>query len=801
MGNEAPGLEKFKGQTSPPSISSNIIFRKNFLQYPHRREKIKKLLQNVSWEMTVTRYFSDRGYGFLKHDQFPEDIFIQANNIPEGLNINKNDMVKAKVFIERQDHKNIWTYKGIVLSKLSEQQHTKQHTEIEKMSSKKPRKVLKQYAHKGKGISSDKALIQNLGRQNLAVPSVRAFARDIDYISIYIDEAWPGSVSTDQSSARGVIGGIIWKGFQPDYRALNWINTHLRTSPEGIEALRKLMGCHRAMPFVMPIDATMKYAEHQYFELLVCAIKILLGWLLPQTGNSCKVRILCEAYQNFPVDTDRTQHLKAVFAEAKQINPIRFSRWNLEVLRWADKRDEYVPYADLVAHLSLEHHAWNQTVGKLANYRQWPGYVPLSLGLIPTLNQLDHVHNTGNVADILDFIATMDGTELCKIVLKDLKPLIAGRPDLQKELLETLESRYQQKSRDLKALRRQTSMVKNLVELPTRHTPLRQTLLWHLIDLQRANHDGDPEGGGKAAEEYLALRARVVEHDRELVAYADLNVAVHLNDQFRFEEALTLSEGMATDEDERLLSSLAYGRSLSSLGQIYSMTGSHAAAEQCFKKALSRIESAVSYESRVADDLDQTRVYRAINAMDGKFDNTVELVENVIGRLAPQTIDRFAEGDTHKNPYHHHLLVRGLWYLEPLNSFSQTYINRISHWQTGPYYHPWELINCYRALLLWDMDDDTYQDNSREYFKAAIQMCQRDPHGATLKMIGAAIATAAWCCYDDIYFSEEAIKLLNILEKTMPAVLDRIARLRKILSEPRPEAIDEALSVLPFNYR
>ena len=193
--------------------------------------------------------------------------------------------------------------------------------------------------------------------------------------------------------------------------------------------------------------------------------------------------------------------------------------------------------------------------------------------------------------------------------------------------------------------------------------PVRQQLLWSSIDIQRANHDGDPHRSAKAVENYKALRMKVIEHDRELVAYADLNLAVNLNDQFEFEESVLFCEGMATSDDTNLLSPLARGRMHSSLGQIYSMLGVHDASDYCFDEALALINKSVEYNPRLVGDLQQTRIYRAINAMDGEFDNALGLVKEAIGDIESRT-EAFAKDQSYSNQYLHHLLLRSFWELD-----------------------------------------------------------------------------------------------------------------------------------------
>ena len=636
--------------------------------------------------------------------------------------------------------------------------------------------------------------LDSLEKQKLAVASASNFGSKEAFMAIYIDESWP----SDEKN-KGVIGGLVWRGYQPDYAILPHIATHKRASATGIDAMNKLLGCNRALPFIMPIKTYSFIAQKDYFDLVVSALKVLLGWLLPQLGEKCKIRILLEGIGNRPEGTDRTDYLKGVLEEARLINPHRFSRWEVELMKWSAKDEEYVPYADLVAYLGLEHNEINRELGRKADYRNWPGYVPLSLELVPRLTRLDQLEATGNVDDVLDFVANMHGTELCNVVLDDLKIRMAERPELQRRLVEKLERRFENKTRNISALRKQTAAVKMLVSESHENTPARQQLLWSLIDIQNANHHGHPEKAFQAAGTYSRLRPIVQPHDRELIVYTDLNFAVHLNDQFKFHEAIQVNQNLLDDPGFEHLSPLARGRVLSSLGQTFSLTGQYLKSERCFAEAFTLLENAVAYEPGLSGDMDQSRVYRAINAMDGGFDEAVERLTNALGTITPQSAAEIAKSASIAEQYHHHLLVRSFWILKGQEPVVNSYIEHRHHWKTNPN-HPWELINCYRALLLWESDDESLSAESSEWFDKAIEITQLEEHGATMRLIGAMIATSAACCLDDGQYIETAGKLITEAESKLPAAVQATAVLRGIIDNPDPEHIDKALAALPFNY-
>jgi hypothetical protein len=82
----------------------------------------------------------------------------------------------------------------------------------------------------------------------------------------------------------------------------------------------------------------------------------------------------------------------------------------------------------------------------------------------------------------------------------------------------------------------------------------------------------------------------------------------------------------------------------------------------------------------------------------------------------------------------------------------------------------------------------------------AIACCKLKTHGATIRLIGAMIATVASCCFDEPAFPKMAIAWLDELRNQLPAARSNMEILRTILASPSPEQIYAALDALPFNY-
>lgn len=199
-------------------------------------------------------------------------------------------------------------------------------------------------------IAFDKAASKGIG--------VTEFARHANHIRIYIDEAWPGAQSSEYKHV-GVISGIVWDGEQPVEHQLPFIHTHLRekNSPAHYhQAISQLLNCEHAFPFAFPIiqDAV---RESDYPELLRVALIVLLGWILPQDGPQCDVKIYCEGIQFAQMAPGRNYACSlGEMRNTMGLTTGRMQRWYISEfvsLAATDKEFEYVPYADAVGYLTI----------------------------------------------------------------------------------------------------------------------------------------------------------------------------------------------------------------------------------------------------------------------------------------------------------------------------------------------------------------------------------------------------------------------------------------------------------------
>lgn len=621
--------------------------------------------------------------------------------------------------------------------------------------------------------------------------------------TLYLDEAWfvPQEGALKRNEA--VMAGVLCQGGpQRKLAGLPELKTHSYEKPlEARNALASLAGCREVLPLILHLRLPGDEPANNYYDtLLQKAIRFVLGWLLPRLRSPLKLYVFPEAIAPAHPERDTAAEFYRGLLASDLTG--RFAHWRVEAFRWKEKNFGYIPYADLLAHLTLEHTEFNRALGAWANFKHWPGYVPFSLELVPRLERLEHLETSANLGDVIDFAVETGQSLFGRLVMRDLAARLAPRPDLQQRLLETLEEGYRDKVRDLRRLRQAFAAVRGLLPaLPEEASP-RMRLLWYLLALQDANHDGDPERIRATAGDYLQERETLKQNERELCADADLNLAVHYADRFAFGHAEVTVGEWITDPLFAALSPRQQGRLYSAFGQYRAMQGDAQGADRFFLKALDRFGQATLSETERAGECEQTNIYRAINALDGALPVAHDALEAVFGPLTPALAERFAADGTLANQYRHHLLLRALTLRPELDELRLAYLAARDRWQTGHAQHPWPGIHGYRGFLLWNQEgsNDTLTDASIAAFDRALELATLDRHGPTVKLIGALWATVGACCYAGGGYETLARELLEparALADAAPA----IATLEDVLAAPDASRIGEAFAALPFNYR
>ena len=212
------------------------------------------------------------------------------------------------------------------------------------------------------------------------------------------------------------------------------------------------------------------------------------------------------------------------------------------------------------------------------------------------------------------------------------------------------------------------------------------------------------------------------------------------------------------------------------------MSGNYFGAHEDFEAAISFLAEADLADEERHADWEQTAIYRAFNAIDGRFPNAKELVNEVNARTGT------AEGRA--GQFRHHLWLRLLYSDNSHTDERKAYLD-------GPDddlldTHPWQLIAMYRGIFTAELEN---HEQSVHWFNEAIRIAIEEAHGSTLRMIGSVIATVAWLETGEPSFQTCALEILDrrnnksgeaeTLEAALPSVAIKAQRIREVLAGSR----------------
>src|SRR5207247_7320281 len=150
--------------------------------------------------------------------------------------------------------------------------------------------------------------------------------------------------------------------------------------------------------------------------------------LRPARGAKSRVLIFLERHSGYDVGRNETDFFRGILEQAKERSAGRFDRWTIEEVKWCEKEDGYIPYADLLAYLDAGTDRSNQ-LASTVDYKALPGYLVVSSDLLNILFDLDRMEETHSVKPMLDFILLAEGNGgLYKSVLRNLKGVLEQNP-------------------------------------------------------------------------------------------------------------------------------------------------------------------------------------------------------------------------------------------------------------------------------------------------------------------------------------------------------------------------------------
>lgn len=559
-------------------------------------------------------------------------------------------------------------------------------------------------------------------KKQLPVPDWSKFATNSTQIRVYIDEAWlPGE-------SFGIIGGIVWDGVEPDRKLLPTRDTHCSHLYYLEKDPKILTACRKSFPFIIKVEDT------DYQSLLVKALKILLGWMLPQKGCACNVSIFLEALHaeggKFGPGADWTDYYKGIISEAKETSPARFNRWLIKEVKCVAKDFEYVAWGDLLAYLGLQGTADSQAFFKLHGIDKWPGYIVANDYLIKQMQRFDSLKI--DAAELINFMQKQKHSGFLSLFLEGLKDRIKNDEVLKSGIVKAVDEKFLAKDRNLNELRELLSVISSTVPDIEKNGSLRTRFSWYAVSVKSANHHGNPELAEKMVEKYRDLRSAVLENDREMVFNTDLAIAVHYNDQFDFARAMEFNSAIRNDPGFPYLSLLSRGRICSSMGQSISIVGNYEKAEKVFEEAIDYFLKADLPEAKKRGELSQTAVYRCLNAFDGNLSCRHSLFSAIFG-TRKELQAALSAGNEPQNPYKLHLLLRIIYFHEDYRSLYEDY----RFVEKSANSHPWELISLYRGLL--ENEVNSAREKCIQRLLSAYKICCLPQHGVTMNLIGLAI--------------------------------------------------------------
>jgi tetratricopeptide (TPR) repeat protein len=322
------------------------------------------------------------------------------------------------------------------------------------------------------------------------------------------------------------------------------------------------------------------------------------------------------------------------------------------------------------------------------------------------------------------------------------------------------------------------------------HIPPLLRLIWLTVQIARANHLGET-CVIEWQEELATLTGRLMDEAAPLVCHAELNLAVACTNRFEFDEASRLIA--------RWLDCPIAAPGLHRWAQVHSSLGQHEAFRGNFDQAITYFDKAIEHFQRLSDstvrdrEILKTSIYRAIATMDSSSqspESKRKTMDSVLGDLA-EAGKRLACSNEPNDRYEHHLLLR--WLVTDGGDNEKTaYMNTRDDWAEGSY-HPWPLIELYRALLL---KEQGRIEDARDLAMIAASVARSGSQGPTVQLIGACchrVAESFGAQWDD------RAGAIEELTTQLPRAGERISYLAS-WEDASGSVIQLLERVLPFNF-
>ena len=371
--------------------------------------------------------------------------------------------------------------------------------------------------------------------------------------------------------------------------------------------------------------------------------------------------------------------------------------------------------------------------------------------------------------------------------LEELAERTAAQPELWESFLKETRQHLESKDIDQRLLGQQIAWLKAAMPADTELTEDLQ-LLWMTAELAEANHLGKVISDPELKSMFSYLTEHLMDEEPRLVAWATLNLSVAYTNAFDFESA----EAIMDIWDRKPMQVLGHqytGQIQSTLGQLAAFWGDNEDAIRFFEQAIGSFEK-MSNSLKSKQDMEQTTTYKLIAMLDLGLANTPDF-DHVAERYFNLPLEQaalFVPQDPAQR-YKHHVLLRML-VSGDYPQAREAYLSQRQNWLTGAY-HPWELIEFYRALLL-DGDLDAQLRHLDTGFDIA------KGGDATLHVIAAVILGSRLALADGRLDEYQA--LLDTIADELPDLGKRLDVLRAQPQAKLPP-LELAARVLPFNFK
>ena len=371
--------------------------------------------------------------------------------------------------------------------------------------------------------------------------------------------------------------------------------------------------------------------------------------------------------------------------------------------------------------------------------------------------------------------------------LDELAESTAAQPPLWESYLEETRQHLESKDIDQRLLGQQIAWLKTAMPADTELTDDLQ-LLWMTAELAEANHLGKVISDPELKSMFSYLTEHLMDEEPRLVAWATLNLSVAYTNAFDFESA----EAIMDIWDRKPMQVLGHqytGQIQSTLGQLAAFRGDNEEAVPLFDQAISNFAK-MSNKLKSRQDIEQTTTYKLIAMLDLGLANTPDFdrVAEHFFNMPLEQAALFVPQDPAQR-YKHHVLLRML-VSGDYPQAREAYLSQRQNWLTGAY-HPWELIEFYRALLL---DGDL--DAQLRHLDAAFDIAKAGD--ATLQVIAAVILGSRLALADGRLDDYQA--LLDTIADELPDLGERLDVLRAQPQAKLPP-LTLAARVLPFNFK